>query len=304
MKRKLNIICVIVMVVLVLGTCIYALRFDYRLIKQDGKHYFVFNDPLKYGVPTWPSDMSGSESSQAPIGLHYSSGKELVRAIKFGNLTNDEKKEIARFYREDKGRIAICDFDNFYETIPAKGWKITEVTWAGRQYNYTVQKEDWYGGIYFSHDELFDEKLEYYMEGQFTLARAQVIRREHLDDGQTEVIYHSYNSTPHYPERAEEYKSICFSLSDGDKTMDVIKKYSLPSEELVETKAFVTEGTQKYILSFGRGVNISDETLLQFEIKKVNVVSPWVGIVSVLGFAGLTIGIITCKKMRNTKRCE
>ena len=302
-KRKTRMICAIIIFVLGISAFAYYMKFDYRLVKQDGKYYFVFNNPDKWNV-RYPFE--GFDNMSTPEPLSYPTGKELISAIKLGNLTDDDKYKIARFGADDSGRIEMFDFDNFYEPVLPTGWEATCLEWGARNYYYTLKKSDYYGKMSFYYDDLFDKEFQFYWYEYFEQKATQGVRTETFDNGYREEIYYTINYRPEYPEHAEEFKMARSFLSDGDKKLYVMREYRMPSEELITLKAYVFDGNRKYVVDFsGEQTDfISDETFLQFGIERIVVTLPWIGIGAFFAISISGIAFVTYKKSNKKKEAE
>lgn len=300
-KRKLNIICTAVIIALAIISFVYALKFDYRLTEEDGKHYFVFNDISKYGMVSLGENWN--YVMRAP-NLVYPTAKELVRAVKFGNLTKEDKEDIALFPRDKNNRIEICDFDNFYQAIPANGWNVSGVEWIAYHYDYDFHKGDDEGSMrLFPSEEEYQFSYRINIEEYFESEYMHITKKEYDEDSQKEIIYYTYDTG----RNKSEYKLVRYTLSDGDKNFYVQKKYRLPLEELTEIKVYATEGKAYYSLGFSNGSSsiseISDDELLQFGVERVYAISPWIKVTAFLG-VGTTIGFFVYKKAKKRKEAQ
>ena len=290
-KKNLYIICGVIIFFLAVGTYLYKSKMDYYMVEQGGKHYFIFDDVTEYGR----SFMNSSDYPLFISTVDYPTAHELVEAVKFGNLTKDDKEKIALFYRDKENRIESCDFDNFYQAIAAKGWNMSGVEWFGDSYTYDFENGEGKGEM-----KLYANKDFYLRVYESSRKVSKVIKTEYSEDGQKEIIYYSYNTTQ---TDVPNYKVIRYSLYDVDKQVNIQKTYTLPSETLVEIKAFGMKGKAYYRLCFddwGDEINdISDEALLQFDVEKVVVISPGVMVVACLGLG--TIGVVVYKKVKRRK---
>lgn len=288
-KRQLNIICVIIISFLTIASLAYTMKFDYRLIKEEGKHYIIFDDNSKYGMVYFSENEQYMRS--APD-LKYPSAKELVYAVKYGNLTTEDKENIVLFPRDEINRIEICDFNNFYQPIPASGWTVSEVEWEGKYYSYNLENGSVEGNM-----RLYATKDAYRLAYQYARKVSNVYSRKTSENGKKTIIYYTDSSGSQ-----SNRKLVRYSLCDVDKEVYIQKTYTLPEETLIGIDVFGIKGKAYYRLSFdnsGKEIDdISDATLLQFGVEKVVVISPEQIVVACLGLGIIGFVVYNRKKRK------
>lgn len=266
MKNKNKTIRFFICFALVLSLCLgmTGCRLsDYQLVEIDGKHYLVFDDIFLYYRER---DEDVCVFQVAPE-VRFDSLKDFKNIVTCGVLTEEQKREVARFSKDKEYRVKICDFDNLYYPVTPDGSALTqEVTWVGDEYYFTYDLDDkQYVFISIHTDGSYQGIYEYRYVDAFKYSTIKA--RE--NDGNKEIIYYKNNSVT--------YKRVRCTLTEGDKVFHIDRKYHLNSKGVgeaspaipMEITAYCEQDGQKYEIDV-RNIkkDVSDEWLFQFGIQK------------------------------------
>ena len=141
------VLCVVMIIMLSIGVVGCTPKIDYRLVEIGGKHYLIFDKNNTF-YKTFDDNLS---QVKAPI-VEFDSIKQFKETVTKGYLTEEQKKDVRRFEKDDKGRIKIFDFQNLFSPILPQGqrtdafelwcWRRPlRVLWTARKSNQSVPKD-------------------------------------------------------------------------------------------------------------------------------------------------------------------
>ncbi len=234
---------------------------QYSLVEEKGNHYIIFDN-----ASSLPED--SSNLAVAPS-ITFKTVKEFHNSVTKNLLTEEQKKEMTRFKKDEQGRILSCDFDNLY-TPTTPDASSSRVIWYGSYYYFTASWEDGRSAKVQNFEQSDFEKkyqedyVNIYKNPLITVSSTEII------EGNKEVTYYSTN--------AGEFKDFRYSLSSEGKTIYVHKLYRLKLNHNLATPSdivpasislFCTEEDRYYTVKLhGLKEDPTDEWLLQFGLTK------------------------------------
>lgn len=194
-----------------------TVNLNYSITEEDGKNYFVFDDPEMYAPPTIPDGFNISVI--APV-AKFTSLKELINHVKNGTLTEEQRRAIALFEKDENGRIEICDFEDMYLPILPLDCTIGDVVWNGDSYNFDIKvtkAEIAYFNIVSKED--YDRKLlKANYTDKFSNPNITVVGTEKDEQGKT-ITY--------YTTDAGYFKEIRYNCLEAGREFFVVESYCL-----------------------------------------------------------------------------
>ena len=237
---------------------------EYSIIKQGGHCYIVFDEDSKY--------QKVAPGSMAVGDVRFSSISEFVDAVTKGTLNENQLKVVANFKKDEAGRVHTCDFTNLYSPALPSDWDISAVYWSGLTYAFSLSnEEESFANFLYCSKDTYNRTFESEYTDFFERKLISVTKTEYLSGNQKVATYYSTS--------AGNFLKIRYTLSIGDKTFMVDKKYRLSEHEVsdvtnlsvapTDITMYCVEKNQNYIIYIHDLVtNPTDEWLLQFGIKK------------------------------------
>ncbi len=163
MKQK--IIAVLMALILVLGLAACGVEksdkevyeviktgdMDYSVVNDYGKHYIILDTPEDYPHDTYHEDIPE---------LQFTSVKEFKDAVTQGKLTEEQKKTMGLFERDENGNIITCNFNSLYVPVAPEAIA-SPVAWWGEDYAVYVTFKENSGAIFLpGTKEEYDETIE------------------------------------------------------------------------------------------------------------------------------------------------
>ena len=195
---------------------ILEVNLNYSIVNDGGENYFVFDDPDLYAPLTIPDEFN--ISVMAPVAKFDSIG-ELVSRVKKGTLTEEQKRAIAQFDKDEEGRIQVCNIDKMYQPKLPKGCDITNVFWYGKYYTSELNMQNaktGYVGVLTK--DLYEQAISRDNADVFDNPLITVTRTEEDADGR---------KITHYSTSAGNFKRVEYKYSDGNRTLLIVEKYRL-----------------------------------------------------------------------------
>lgn len=246
----------------------YSEDMDYSLKKVDGKNYLIFDDPALYPV-------YNQQFGSVPVpSVTFSTMKEFKDGVARGFLTEDQKKTVAQFDRDDTNNILVCDFENLYEPALPNSVDLDYVSWKGETYTciFKFSESNVRGYLDYLKDDQYDALYQSEYVNFFDGSNITVTKTENLDNGKVATYYKTSTS---------ELKRVRYVLNQGDKTIMVDKHF------LIETQAtgmfvppvssvipyrvdlYCTDEAQKFLITLSNLTeDPTDEWLLEFGLEK------------------------------------
>ncbi len=234
---------------------------DYRLLKQDGKRYIVFDE-----VQIYDSDDVENQVDEASI--FFNDVTEFKNAVTRGNLTEHQKSIVAQSFAKDAYGIRTCDFDRL--SVPATPDSVTVdgVYWEGESYTYSLfSPEIECGTMLFMTPEHYSEHYQRQYVTLFDRDTVGVTDTSVTDDGKTVI---------HYTTRNGELMDIRYTLETDEKTLIVAERYrinvgyvensdTIPSS--IQIYCSNDDGACFYVWLYGFTAKPTEEWLSQFGMK-------------------------------------
>lgn len=169
--------------------------------------------------------------------------KQLISTVKGGTLTDEQKRAIGEFAKDEQGRIEICNLDQMYDAIIPTGYKIDSISWYGVSYCYDlVVGTEKYGFFTVVDKEEFDKRLrERDIRTSANPDYVTITNVEQTADGKEITFYET---------SVGKFKSVKYTLSKDGKEFTILKDYCL---EYYNTK-------YGEMLGFNIGNDIPDST--------------------------------------------
>ncbi len=211
--------------------------FDYQIIEIEGNTYFSFDDESRY------KDLSTSQ--MAPV-VSFKSMRAFYEGMNCGTLTEEQKKIVAKFDRNEAGQIQICNTNNLVTPIVPEDVQIRSIDWYGKYYSAMIGG-DVYGYITPCDKATYNKRAE---EVSITQnERITITSVEFDEDRNAEVT--NYNT------KNARLKQIRYTVQSGDRQIVVIEKYNLevlnPSVEgMLEISDTVPASIQLFCIEDGR----------------------------------------------------
>lgn len=229
---------------------------DYSIVKVGKQLYLKF-------------DVAPTEASSPDAKLSFATLTELRDAVLSGTFSKEQKQIIKSFYKDEQGRIPICDFINIQPKELPQGFRIGMVTWMGNICELKLLSANArFAGLVLHDSSSYEQIFEEYYTNYHDRLNVTISKTE--TQGQKTVTYYSVSRN--------ELKTIQYSLNNGDKQCYVMKDYVLPSESSVlqpsETiprviMLFCIEDDNYYTVTLDDLTeDLTDEVLLKFGLEK------------------------------------
>lgn len=253
------IILLIVILAVVLLLLFYSAK-DYLLIKKSGKYYISLDERYHESV---------SCCDIAPV-IFFDSVAEMKNRILFGDFTEEELKEIGRFYMED-GLIPITDISKLYEPLYPDDFNGYTVSWTGSNYYYTFYNTDHTRWEYLtiSSSSYYPEHIEKLMDykNQYTeFLSSECILEKVVSEADRNATAFYFKRPGHI-----EFKVVIYQFKNRGTTFTIYEKYELDKSDSVPRFVKVYgdyQGMYFYFSMYDLEERPSVEWLSQFGIKK------------------------------------
>ncbi|MBQ7375580.1 MAG: hypothetical protein IJW52_01700 [Clostridia bacterium] len=220
-----------------------TVNLNYSIIEEDGKNYFVFDDPEMYAPPTIPDGFNISVI--APV-AKFTSLKELIYYVNNGTLTEEQRRAIALFEKDENGRIKICDFEDMYLPRLPLDCTIGDVIWYGDSYKFNI--------------EVTKAKIAYF----------DILSKEDYDRKLLKTNYTDKFSNPNITvistEKDEYGKTITYYTTDAGYFKEIRYSYSEVGKELFIVEFYCLEANGSHKDLIGNYMPISDTIPSSVEI--------------------------------------
>lgn len=246
---------------------------DYVLQYRDGKNYLVFDDISKY-----TSLASDGECIMVEAGVTFESMKDFKDTVVGGKLTDAQKVSVALFKKDEAGNIMTPDFNNLYVPVLPSGCTVVGgVYWSGSSYSFSINGDERASVVSFAimPEESYNAKYEYKCQlVSDDNDLIEITKTEELDGGKT-AIYHTTC--------VGEFMRLTYTLTSGNKTCTVFKKYALDIHDIslkddIPTSSTVPVDICLYFEENGRhyivynikphGEDVDDSFLMSFGITR------------------------------------
>lgn len=192
----------------------------YYRIKVDGENYC-----LSFKQDNNEADTSGACMKQPSVS--FTSITEMKNDILNGNFTDEEKRELQRFPKDEAGTVTICNLQKLYQPVLPADWKLEEIIWVGRYYYFCIGPindiELTYNTVGMTTQEHFSELLAEYN----TMESENIVQLEQVED--RNAIVYSYVGG-----MGTNIKKIKYTITVSDnKTVYVDEVYYVDESESV-----------------------------------------------------------------------
>ena len=237
---------------------------DYSLSQENGQHYLVFDDITKYERVPEEGVNIGVDAF-----VSFSSMTEFRDAVIKGDLTDHQKTTIANhFPKDENGNILICDMNNLYTPTTPGSNNMGNVIWNGQRYSVSLTLDNGVDCGYGNLPEK-DYQSKYQQDYVNFLSNNNITVTSQTVDKNGKTI-------TRYDTDAGTYKSIQYTLTEGNKTIAVDKLYCLKTNNSSSDTSgsipyrvtlYCTEGDQYYIFVLSDfDIAPTDQWLLKFGI--------------------------------------
>ena len=96
----------------------------YTIEKEDGEYYLVMDEIY--------SETGNSLNCEVEPTVLFKSVKEMRDSILNGTLTEEQKNTIAKFSKDENGKIIIFDLNNLFQPILPSDLEWSCTSWSGR----------------------------------------------------------------------------------------------------------------------------------------------------------------------------
>ena len=129
MKKSSTVLIALALVVALLAGCNSN---GYRYVQEDDGGYIILE-----GL----QDESALTGMELQPYILFDSFEEMRNDIISGNFTKEELSELARFYKDEEGRILVCDLNSLHEPIFPENFAY-EIEWCGPYYYFIARKDE------------------------------------------------------------------------------------------------------------------------------------------------------------------
>lgn len=241
---------------------------DYKLFRDNGEFVIILNNLDSY---------LGNNQECASATIDFDNMKDFKDTVTKGLLTAAEKSIMAGFKKNSDGAIITCDFNNLYVPIVPDNFEVGGVSWEGSNYGFSLLSDDGaFGSFIYLPEDTYNNIFQSEYSNFFDRDLITVTKSEILEDGKEETFYTT---------RSGQFKKICYSLTDGEKTIVVDKAFWLQIDNSnydlsafgIETSSTVPNDIHLYCISeegfcyislFKLNEDPTDEWLANFGLQK------------------------------------
>lgn len=246
---------------------------DYVLQYRDGKNYLVFDDISKY-----TSLASDGEYIMEVEGVTFESMKDFKDTVVGGKLTDAQKVAVSQFKKDETGNIMTPDFNNLYvPVLPSGCTTIGGVYWNNGGYAFSIENEKkvYVDMVMIATEECYNSiYTERYNRISSDNKMIKITKTEELDGGKTAIYYTT---------DVGEFMQLTYTLTSGNKTCTVFKKYALDIHDIslkddIPTSSTVPETISLFFVENGHyymtnyikphGEDVDDSFFMSFGITR------------------------------------
>lgn len=178
-------------------------RYGFKTIGD--KSYLILADDLP------GSSMSGRAD------IEFDSVEEFIDTVANGKLTDSQLEIANTAFKKDSNGIIICDLNDIQVPVYPKGFDLTSVYWSGELYSFSLLSSDESCHIdyHYVNEEVYNRHYE--NENLFENPNVTV----------TQVVENSDNTEYYHSTSSGKFKTVKYTLTDGDKELIVYEKYRL-----------------------------------------------------------------------------
>lgn len=242
---------------------------DYSVGKEGERGYLVFDDLQKY-LDYYK--LNARTSVMYPE-IPFNSIKDLQDTVLRGKLSKRQRTQVALFDRDDKGRIATCDFHNLYEPKTPLDVEVYRMFWKGETYLYELDYSNGYGRHYVYSEDSYDY---WYQQDYVDFVKNTYNEITKTEQSKDKTIIYYQHQQDWGDKDITYWAKVRYTLKRGDKTVYVDKTYSLDKKEENIKKSDIPSNITLYCEEEKNSVvelwdfnkNPSDAWLLKFGLKK------------------------------------
>ena len=221
-----------------------VVNLDYSIVDEKGKNYFVFDNPEQYYSS--PTEDELDISIMVPT-AKFDSVEELISSVKKGTLSDEQKRAIALFEKDENGRIEICNLDEMYQAKLPISCTVENVSWYGDHYTFTLDIPNATAGyLKIVTKDNHELSLKNEIDTVFNNPMVTVINTETDAEGR-EITYYSTS--------AGYFKLIRYTHSDETRDLTIIEKYRIKidnsSDNILYETLTVSESIPSKIAIYG-----------------------------------------------------
>lgn len=264
--KYIKIILVVILVITLLGGCASS---NMELFKEADGYYLLMDRS------TIDTEQTEYRCEEAPW-LQFETIEEMLHDIKTGTFTDDERKEVEKFDRDEQGRVVLFDLDNVWGPVFPTGYDKISVIWCGSYYYVTGRASTAPGkSAKFTtmSPEYYAEQVEHYENLDKYLKSDNIsVSKEKRDGIEVTVYDYSIECWPIYEPPLEPYfeahRMCTYTLSDTDTELFICEYYDSDSDLKTPTSitiygksddkyfnvyvtAFTTRPSPEWLLGFG-----------------------------------------------------
>ena len=221
-----------------------VVNLDYSIVDEKGKNYFVFDNPEQYYSS--PTEDELDISIMVPT-AKFDSVEELISSVKKGTLSDEQKRAIALFEKDENGRIEICNLDEMYQAKLPISCTVENILWYGDHYTFTIDIPNSTAGyLKVVTEDNHELSLKNEIDTVFNNPMVTVINTETDAEGR-EITYYSTS--------AGYFKLIRYTHSDETRDLTIIEKYRIKidnsSDNILYETLTVSESIPSKIAIYG-----------------------------------------------------
>ena len=188
MKKYLVSVCSILLILSLFISCganekknfITDTNAGYEIEESDGKFYLVITDDAY---------KSKANASQVVPSLTFQTVAEMKDKVLNGKLTEEEKRTMSTFAKDESKKIQVLDFDKLGEIVLPNSMKIESVIWSGSSYAMFISDKaaeaSMEGEVFVHTEQKYQERLEKNHESLSAHDDVQIRKTE----GATEYVF-------------------------------------------------------------------------------------------------------------------